>query len=181
MPANLPVTRSDASAALHGVNMYSEDPAYVMATVGRYLVQVVRHRMTTTAVSALRRALTDLSAAYPTFGYLGVIEPGAQIAMPPDVREGVDACVKRFTQSFTGAAIVFEKTGFHATALRSVVTGINFASRATHPSQVFSDLRAGISWLSSLTPGEPTPGRLMQIVKQLRGGRSTEPGASPSL
>lgn len=161
--------------------MYSEDPAYVLATAGRYMIQVVRQRMTMTAVSGLRRALTDLASEYPTFGYLCVIEPGAQLSMSPEVREGVDACVRRFTQCFTGAAIVFEKTGFHATAVRSVVTGINFATRATHPNQVFSDLRAGISWVASLTPGELTAARLMQITKQLRGGASQAPEPNPSL
>lgn len=165
----------------HDVKVYSEDTGNVIATAGRYYVQVVRDRATAVAVSLMRRSLTDLAAAFPTFGYLLVLEPESKLLMPPDVRAGIDACVKRFTNQITGAAIVFEKTGFHATAVRSVVTAINLASRATHPNQVFAELPLAVSWLASLTPGEPTAARLLQIVKQLRSTPDTIPDSTALL
>ena len=150
------------------VDIYSRDPAFLVAVAGRYAIQIIKDRGTTTTVSSMRRALDELASRYPTFGYLAVIEPDAQLLMPADIRNGFNALVKRYSPRFTGAAIVFEKTGFHATAVRSVVTAINLASRATHPNQVFSDLRAGVSWLSPLTPGEPSTAALLQIIQQLR-------------
>ncbi len=161
------------SEGLSGVKVYSQDPAYVIAVTGRYLIQVARLHFTATGVSLLRRAMSDLAAQYPTFGYLAVVEPDAKFLLPPDIREGVQANVKRFSSRIAGAAVVFEKTGFQATALRSVVTAINFASRATHPNQLFADLRDGISWLSQLTGGEPTAARLLGIAKMLRSIDST--------
>jgi len=160
---------------LQGVKVYSEDPAYVIAVAGRYLIQTVRDRMTATAVILIRRALADLSEQYPTFGYLSILEPQAELLLPPDVREGVQAIVKRYSPRFTGAAIVFEKSGFHATAVRSVVTAINVASRATHSNQIFSDLREAVSWLSQLTPGEPTATRLLLIARHFRSADASTP------
>lgn len=150
------------------VDVYSRDPAFVVAVTGRYVIQLIKEQATTTTVILMRRALEDLAARYEKFGYIAVIEPGAQLLLAPDIKTGFNALVKRYSPRFTGAAIVFEKTGFHATAVRSVVTAINFASRASHPNHVFSDLREGVSWVSQLTPPEPTGAGLLQIVQQLR-------------
>jgi hypothetical protein len=166
------------SHVLSGVKVYSKDPAYVIAVTGRYLIQVARLHFSATGVSLLRRAMSDLAAEYPTFGYLAVVEPEAKFLLPPDIREGVQANVKRFSSRLAGAAIVFEKPGFQATALRSVVTAINFASRATHPNQLFADLRDGISWLNQLTGGEPTAARLLGIAKMLRSIDSPNPSTT---
>lgn len=166
------------SQVLSGVKVYSQDPAYVIAVAGRYLVQIARLHFNATGVSLLRRAMSDLAAEYPTFGYLAIVEPEAKFLLPPDIREGVQANVKRFSSRLAGAAIVFEKPGFQATALRSVVTAINFASRATHPHQLFADLRESISWLTPLTGGEPTAARLLAIARMLRSIDTTTPGTT---
>jgi hypothetical protein len=155
------------------VELYSKDPDFVVAVVNRNVVQIIKKQATMTTVSLLRRAVTDLTARYDKFGYIAVIEPDAQLLLAPDVRNGFNALVKRFSPRFTGAAIVYEKTGFHATAVRSVVTAINFASRASHPNQVFSDLREGMSWLCKLTPSDVTTAGLAQIVQHLRTSRDT--------
>lgn len=150
------------------IEVYSRDPAFVVAVTGRYFIQIIKQGSTMTTVSLQRHALADLAVRYDKFGYLAVIEPEAQLLLPQDVREGFNGLVKRYSPRFTAAAIVYEKTGFHATALRSVVTAINFASRASHPNHVFSDLREGAAWLGKLTPHEPTPSALVSIVQQLR-------------
>jgi hypothetical protein len=157
------------------VDVYSRDPAFLVAVAGRYAIQIIKDRGTMMTVSLMRRALEELAARYDKFGYLGVIEADAQLLMPPDVRTGMNTLVKRFSPRFTGAAIVFEKTGFHATAVRSLVTAINLASRATHPNHVFSDMREGVGWLSQITPGEPAAGGLLQIIQQLRLSLNPQP------
>jgi hypothetical protein len=166
----IPPADDDApqSQVLAGVKIYSQEAGYTVAVVGRYMVLVVKDRTTASTVSLIRRALTELNESYETFGYLCVLEPTVQLLIPPDIREGLNSTIKRFSTRFTGAAIVFEKTGFQATAVRSFVTAVNFASRATHPNHVFANLREGISWLARLTPGEPTSSRLFQIATQLR-------------
>jgi hypothetical protein len=116
----------------------------------------------------VRRAVGDLADRYETFGYLTIMELTANLAMPSEIRGTFDAIIRRYTTRFSGAAIVYERQGFQATAVRSLVTAINFATRASHPTRVFDDLRQGIAWLSRLTPGEPTAARLTQIATQLR-------------
>jgi hypothetical protein len=148
--------------------VYPGEPGYVVATSGRCLIQVLSDRTTSTTVSLIRRALADLSERHESFGYLCVLEPGAQLTLPPDLRESVNAFVRRYSERFSGAAIVFEATGFQATVVRSLVTAVNLASRASHPTKVFGDLPAASSWLCRLTPGEPTAARLVQLTNQLR-------------
>jgi hypothetical protein len=150
------------------VEIYSKDPAFVVAVAGRYLIQIVKDRVTSTTVSLIGRALADLSVRHDRFGFVAVLEPHAQLLMAPDIRSGFSGLVKRYSPRFTGAAIIYERTGFQATAVRSVVTAINFASRASHPNHVFADARAGLYWLSKLTPAELAPAGLFQIVQQLR-------------
>jgi hypothetical protein len=153
------------------VDVYSRDPAFVVAVVGRYLVQIVRRESTSTTVSLVRRGLSDLASRYDKFAFVALLEPDAQLLLPPDIRNGYSALIKRYSPQFTGAAIVLEKKGFHATAVRSVVTAINVASRASHPNQVFSDLREGVSWLSTLTPPDPTAAGLLSVIQLLRAAR----------
>lgn len=170
LSARLPLTVEDSPTGRVAANVevYSKDTGYVVAVCGRYYIQIVKDRVTQATVSAMRRAVTDLSERHEKFGFVVIMEPESQVLMSADIRTGVSSLVKRFSHRFTGAAIVYEKTGFHATAMRSLVTAINFASRANHPNRVFSDLQEGVSWLSNLTPGEPTGTRLMQITRELR-------------
>ncbi len=156
------------SRVLAEVEIYSQEPGYVVAVAGKYLIHVMRDRITHTTISLLRRALADLADRHPTFGYLCILEPEAQLTMPPDIREGVHAIVKRYTSRYTGVAVVFEKAGFQGTAVRSVMTAVNVASRATHPSQVFDKLPEAASWLNRLTLGGLTTTGLVHVAKQLR-------------
>jgi hypothetical protein len=183
MPSEYPVLNGRALAVPEGirsittpfgvVDLYSKDPAFVVAVVDRYVIQIVKGQATTITLSLMQRAMTDLSARYEKFGYVGVIEPDAKLMIAPDIKQGLNAQVKRFSPRFTGAAIVYEKTGFHATAVRSLVTAINFASRATHPNHVFSDLREGLSWLCTQTTSGVSTAGLTHIVQHLRTSRDT--------
>lgn len=157
------------------VDIYSRDPAFLVAVTGRYALQIIKERGTMITVSLVRRALDDLAGRHDKFGYLVLLEADAQLLIPLDIRDGYNALIKRYSPLLTGAAIVFEKAGFQATAVRSIVTAVNLASRASHPNHVFADLRAGVSWLSQVTPGEPGAGGLLSIMQQLRLSL-TQPG-----
>jgi hypothetical protein len=149
------------------VEVYSRDRGYVIAIAGPYVIQILLEQ-TPTSVSVLSRALADLCTRNGKIGFLGIFEPDAKLGFPADVRESVNALIRRYSSRFSGAALIYEKQGFHATAIRSLVTAINVASRAQHPNRVFSDLREGVSWLSKLTAAEPTPAGLVRTVQMLR-------------
>ena len=157
------------TTAYGSVEMYSRDPGSVVALTGRYFLQISRFgQASMTIVSQSNRAVADLAARNEKFGWVSIIEPEADLSMPTDVRNGFNALVKRYSTRISGAAIVFEKTGFHATAVRSLVTAINVASRATHPNRVFSDVREAVSWVSKLAGGEPSVAGLAHIIQHLR-------------
>lgn len=153
----------------HGVvDLFSHDPGFVVAATDRYMLQITRTSGHQPGVTAMGRALAELAARHDRFGCIAVVEPGAKLRLPPEVREGYAALIKRYSRCFSGIAIVYEKSGFQATALRSLITALNIASRATHPHHVFADLREGAAWVSKLTAPEPTPAALVQIVKLLQ-------------
>lgn len=155
------------------VELYSREAGCVIALTGRYFLQLSRRgQASMTIVSQASRALTDLAARHEKFGWVTIIEPEADLSLQPDVRSGFNALVKRYSSRVAGAAIVFERAGFHATAVRSLVTAINVASRATHPNRVFSDVREAASWVSKLTGGEPSLGGLSHIIQHLRSAPS---------
>jgi hypothetical protein len=162
----VPVAPSLRSAP--ALEVYGQDSDYAVAVAGKYLIQIVTKRATSMTVSLVRRGLSDLADRHDSFGFVAVIEPSAQLLMPPEIRAGYNLMVKRYSPRFTGAAIVFEKTGFHATAVRSIVTAINVASRATHPNHVFSSLQEGVYWVNRLTPGELSAAGLLKLITQLR-------------
>src|SRR4051794_33746510 len=120
MPSQYPVSNARALAVPDGirsittpfgvVELYSKDPDFVVAVANRYVIQIIKKQGTMTTISLLRRALNDLSVRYEKFGYAAVIEPDAQLLLQPDIRNGLNALVKRFSPRFTGAAIVYKKT-----------------------------------------------------------------------
>lgn len=157
------------TTAYGAIELYSRDPGSIVALAGRYFLQLSRHGQgSMTIVSQSNRAVADLASRHEKFGWITIIEPEADLSLPADVKNGFNALVKRYSNRISGAAIVFEKTGFHAVAVRSLVTAINVASRATHPNRVFSDVREAVSWVNKLTGGEPSVTGLAHIIQQLR-------------
>jgi hypothetical protein len=157
------------NSAFGPIEIYSRDVGTIVALTGRYFLQLSRSgQASMTIVSQSNRAVADLAARNDKFGWVTIIEPEAELTMPENVRNGFNALVKRYSSRISGAAIVFEKTGFHATAVRSLVTAINVASRATHPNRVFSEVREAVSWVTKLTGGEPSAAGLAHIIQQIR-------------
>lgn len=150
--------------------IYSQEPGYVVATVGKCLVHINVDRPAATAVSLVRRALADLADQHEKFAYLSILEPGVVLQLSPDLRESINAYVRRYSSRFSASAVVFEQAGFQATVVRSLVTAIHLASHASHPSQVFEDLRGAVTWLCRMTPGE-SASRLFEVAAQLRSNR----------
>ena len=104
------------------IEMYSRDTAVMVALVGRYFLHLTRHGPgSMTVVSQANRAIADLAARHEKFGWVTIIEPEADLSIPTDVKNGFNALVKRYSNRISGAAIVFEKTGFHAVAVRTAV------------------------------------------------------------
>ncbi len=65
------------------------------------------------------------------------------------IQATVSELIRKYTQSIRGAAVVSEGTGFRATAVRSLVTAIHIAGRASHPTKVFATVPDALAWLAT--------------------------------
>jgi hypothetical protein len=68
----------------------------VVATDG-YMIQITRTSVHQPGVIAMARALAELAARHDKFGCIAVVESGARLRLPADVREGHGALIKRCT------------------------------------------------------------------------------------
>ncbi len=160
-----------------------------MAVAGQVVVHVVRTRGDLTSIRALDQAVARQAAAFGTVAYLVLLEAGADLMMDADVRQAASKMVADHTGHLLGAAMVYERQGFAATAFRSLVTAINLTSRASHPNRVFSELAPAVTWLGELDPSvRPCSQELIDLVSELRasldaiasgsaGAASSSPGS----
>jgi hypothetical protein len=149
----------------------ARESGYAIATAGSCVVQLVHTQLTLAGISATRRALGDLTDRYDKVGFITVLEDTSKVTVTDEIRAGVAGIVRQYSPLFCAAAVVFEGQGFRATAVRSVVTALNIASRAQHPNRVFSRLNDGIGWVESKTARSNRVGceTLMALVAELRG------------
>jgi hypothetical protein len=66
-----------------------------------------------------------------------------------EAREATLALAREMAPFMRCSAVVFDRGGFAASAIRSLVTTINLLSRQPFPSHVFGDLDAGLEWIES--------------------------------
>jgi hypothetical protein len=138
--------------------------------VGSCVILVCTTQADLPMVNALGQGFERLLRDYPKVGVCSVIEVRSVLAPAGEVRGGFARVMARFTHEICGSAIVYEGTGFKATAVRSVVTAINLASAASHPNKVFGDVSAAFGWLMPLLPRETgmSSSDLVHCVRALR-------------
>ena len=99
--------------------------------------------------------------------FLTLIDAGVDLKAPPEARRGIADFLARNDKRIAAAAIVYGAAGFKASALRSIITAINLASRATFPSKVFAETEQGLNWLGEQTGMPPLSAqRLLHACKQ---------------
>jgi hypothetical protein len=118
----------------------------LVACVGPCLV-VVSDTLTLEGVDAMGRAMTKLTQRYGKLSSLSFLDRNGGPKLSAPARDGVTELVRKHAPALSGSAVVCEGTGFRATAVRSIVTAIYMASRATHPSKVFAAPEPAIEWL----------------------------------
>jgi hypothetical protein len=120
----------------------------LVACVGPCLL-VVSNVLTLEAVDAMARGMTKLVQRFGKLSSLSLVDRKSGPNTSSEARDGITDVVRKHAQNITGAAVVCEGTGFRATAIRSIVTAIHMASRASHSSKVFSEAAPAIEWLAS--------------------------------
>lgn len=143
-------------------------PTDLIASVGP-CVLVVTHTITLAGVDAIGRAFTKLTHRQQKACSISFVERKSGPGTSPEARDAITEIARKHDKNMTGAAVVCDGTGFRATAVRSVVTAIHMASRASHPTKVFAAPEPALEWLQSTRPTRDLDlGLLAQAVTALR-------------
>lgn len=125
-----------------------EDATSLIASLDDCMIRVV-HTLTSAAIDALARTMHQLVERHGALRSLSVAERKTGSEAVGEHRAAASELIRKHTQSIRGAAVVSEGTGFRATAVRSLVTAIHIAGRASHPTKVFGTVPDAIAWLAT--------------------------------
>jgi hypothetical protein len=114
-------------------------------------------------VAGVRLGFEQLTARYPQIGYIGYLD-STNSTMNPKAREMMAEVVGKYSSRIGAAAIVVHGKGFKATVVRSVITGIHLASRATHPLRACADVESALRWYESKRPQRETGAAELRAV-----------------
>lgn len=81
--------------------------------------------------------------------YLALIE-GVSIKVPEEIRNRGTAMVKAIENSVDASPSVILGSGIATTIIRTLIGGINAASRSKSPSKTFDTMEAALTWLQTL-------------------------------
>ncbi len=123
----------------------------IVACAGPCMFMIIEN-VTPAGVDAMAKTMAALSKRYEKMCTLSVIERKLGSSIDAEGRRGVADISRKYTSQISGTAVVCEGSGFRATAIRSIVTAVRMASRASHPSQVFAGTEPALAWLASTQP-----------------------------
>jgi stage II sporulation SpoAA-like protein len=146
--------------------MYDGDTD-IIACIGPIVVLVVDN-FTPAGAAALGRAMAQLVERHSKISSLSVVERKVGPSIDADGRKAVADLSTRYTHHITGTAVVCEGTGFRATAIRSIVTAVRMASRASHPQKVFATVEEAVAWLAPMHVGGVHVPTALQSITLLR-------------
>jgi hypothetical protein len=157
----------------------------ILATLGGVFITIHRKDYTAEEFAPLHRyQLAFAQECGVPIGVLTILDVTERhiLRFKEEAREATVALVREMTPFMRCSAVVFDRGGFAASALRSLVTTINLLSRQPYPSRVFGDLDAALEWmepsLDKLGPRGFSRAAAAEWVRQLRTD-GTAPGRTP--
>lgn len=162
-----PSSRNALEPEFGTTDIVDSESGWAIATPGNYIVAIVTGRMDIHGARQMIAVTERQCQEHAKVGYLSLLTKTSSSMMARDVRQTVDEMVQRYTSRYGAAAIVFEGEGFAATFVRSVVTAINLATRASHPNRVFSQVEPALMWLQDTFPGGASSFELQLCLSRL--------------
>ena len=141
---------------------------HLLATWGDVLLVVWHDRTTLEGVQASVRVYEDLAAEYPSGVFLlTVVEEKAQV---PDaaVRKALSRLLARGAGRTRKSALVYEGSGFNASIVRSITTGLARLAGVPYPHKVFATVADAARFFE---PDVGLPAR--QIADAVQAARQT--------
>lgn len=142
-----------------------------------FVIVVWRQLTTPEGVARVAEALDRAVAANRRIGVVILIEP---TAAPPAAaeRKGLAEVFSTRAEVVDAVAVIPQGSGFRASMVRGVVTGLSLISRFPYPYKVFGNLDVAAGWLTPQVDGGATKATLLSnTLAQLRRQLESPAGA----
>jgi hypothetical protein len=151
------------------------DRGITLATRGCLLITIHRRDYSAEEIAPLHRHqlsfAREQSAPFPLLTILDVTE-GHIVRFNKGAREATLALSREIAPHLRCSGVVFDRRGFAASAIRSMVTTATFIAKQPCPTRVFDDLDAALGWIESKLDKESAPAfdraAIVASVKTLR-------------
>ena len=135
-----------------GVTLHAATRDHLVATWQSVLILVWRDQTTLVGIKSAERFYDSLAATNPGGVFLlNIVEPGAPVPKA-EVRAAMAAFLAKRANRMILSAVVHEGSGFHAAAVRSVVTGLALLTKLPYRHKVFATVEAAASWFAANSP-----------------------------
>ena len=146
------------------------DRGVTLAALGSLLVTIYRREYSAEEFEVLRghelAFARGRDAPIPILTILDVNERHI-IRFSKSARERTVELAREIAPYTRCAAVVFDRGGFAASAIRSLVTTVNLFTKQPFPARVFGDLEAALEWIESKPEDRPLELARASIVASL--------------
>ena len=154
------------------------DRSMTLATRGSLFVTIHRRNYSAEEFTLLHRHQLSFARAqgepFPLLTILDV-SPMHIVRFSGEAREATVRLAREMTPHVRCSGVVFDREGFAASAIRSLITTVSGVSRQPVPSRVFGDLGATIRWIATqLDRPLPSEFDAAEIVASVRTLRETK-------
>jgi hypothetical protein len=157
----------------------TSDRSMTLATRGSLFITIHRRDYSPQEIALLHRFQLSFArergAPIPLLTILDVTEKHI-VRFSKEAREATLALAHDMAPHTRCSAVVFDRGGFAGSAIRSLVTTVNFLSRQPFPTHVFGDLDAALEWIElKLDKERPADFDRAGITTLVRGLREASP------
>lgn len=126
--------------------LLASDADHAVGTWNDYFIVIWRNETKMEAVEGMTKLFDEFAGQHPDgVGFVTIVERNAPLP-PGSVRDALARFLGQAT-TIKGSGVVFEGSGFRASAVRSVVTGLTMLAKQPFPHKVFATVEQVTTWL----------------------------------
>lgn len=158
-----------------GLKVFDVNVDHALGTWNDVIFYVWKQNTTPQAISTIKSMFRSVN---PTRNFLfGVVEAGAPMPSSEMRRELAAVMTDERSKGRVCSALVFEGTGFQASAVRMVATGLALLAKQSYPHHVFDSIGEAAKWLRSEAAQRAIPtaefAGLEEAMQRLRASPGT--------
>ncbi|AKF09493.1 hypothetical protein [Sandaracinus amylolyticus] len=132
------------------------------------MVAIYRGRITIDVLKAVSSSQKRLHEAHGQIAGLTLLLSTESFSRPDaSVRQYGETVSHEFDSMAYASAIVLTESGLHGALVRSILTGIQLASRRPVPQRVFASVREAVEWIASKNAESPLGPRVAEVQRRI--------------